>query len=165
LSHYPWGSALATLTRLQVLHLEKVKLAPADALLLRALTGLSELRLNGAQAGLNDTVVSALALKLTQLVELRLQDCGISSQASLPALASLTCLRDLDFKRNYCTMDDLGLLLLTDLTGLTRLCTPRPHRISSAVRQQFLGAMPSVDRVLLSTSTEMLKMTSLMMIP
>jgi hypothetical protein len=67
----PWGSALAELTCLQVLHLEHFKLAPADALLLRTFTGLFELQLIGAKAGLDETVVAALTVQLTQLVELR----------------------------------------------------------------------------------------------
>jgi hypothetical protein len=97
----------------------------SDALQLAALTSLTKLDLSSA-AGVDDVAASVLALRLTQLRELGLTNCGLRSAAALPSIATLTGLTCLDLTSdsaqtanfNLLPLGEEDVLLLTPLTQL-----------------------------------------------
>lgn len=144
----PWGRAVGRLTRLQQLAFVSVEFSPEDALHLSSLTALTDLKFVEA-AGVDDTVLCALAVGLTNLVSLQVLDCGLSSPAPLPVVATLTKLRDLALTGKWgSALSNSGLTLLSTLTGLTRLQLPYPHRMTRSGIHSFVQRMPHLDRVL-----------------
>jgi hypothetical protein len=100
----------------------------ADALQLTALTNLTKLVVSDAW-GVDDTAVTALAVRLTNLQELRLMRCKLCSSTVLPVIASLTGLTNLVLTINQHVVDLSGgilplgredLLLLAPLTQLKK---------------------------------------------
>jgi hypothetical protein len=123
---------LTALSRLQKLMLDCGGVAiRSDALQLAALTSLTQLSLCGA-VGVDDVAASVLALRLTRLQHLQLENCGLHSAAALPSIATLTELTQLklgadvdpDTARTYnlLPLGKADLLLLTPLTCLQHCC-------------------------------------------
>jgi Leucine-rich repeat (LRR) protein len=122
---------LTGLTRLQKLMIEGAHLeSRADVLHLTALTSLTLLDLWKAR-GVDDTAASVLALRLTQLQDLRLSCCSLRSAAALPSIATLTGLTSLTLNSNASPPSAGGLPLGRDelllLKPLTRLKALRCH--------------------------------------
>lgn len=123
----PLCAHLAGLTRLKHLVIHEAHLARrSDALRLTTLNSLVVLDVWDA-AGVDDTAASALALSLRLLQGLRLDNCGLTSAAALPSIATLTGLTWLSLAVSpYSGAAQLALgredlLLLAPLRKLARL--------------------------------------------
>jgi hypothetical protein len=119
---------LTGLTQLQQLNLcgGEHPTSRAEALHLTVLTNLTKLVVCDAP-GIEDTSLSALAVRLTKLQDLQLWRCSVWSSAALPVVASLTGLTSLVLMTETLARDETfpmgrdDLLLLTPLTQLQRL--------------------------------------------
>jgi len=146
------GSVLGGLTHLEKLHLQLDGIPESEVLQLTALTQLTELCLDYCFKGVTDVVVVALAVRLKELRVLSLRNCGLQSQAVLPALASLQSLSELtvDYinigppKSSGLVVTDEGLQLLTTLTCLTQLYISSRSVWTNEGRARFLAAMPQL---------------------
>lgn len=96
-------------------------LADRDALYLSSLTNLTSLYMRGS-GGVDDTVLCALAVKLTELHNLVLYNCNyILTAAPLPALGELTKLHLLYLSPYEAANAEVGLKFLTGLHQLRHL--------------------------------------------
>ena len=117
-----------------------------DALHLKLLTKLTSLSLSCCR-GVDDAVAVALVSSLCKLQVLALSDCGMTSDAVLPALEGLQDLRSLSLTDVEWFQNE-SVQLLAPLTQLTRLeldCRSQLSEPSRASLQQSLG-----DRLVLS---------------
>lgn len=136
------------MTSLQHLGLERVHFSTADVLHLSSLTALTSIWFSSCPA-VKDTVLCALAVRLTNLVSLGVWECGLASAASLPVLATLTKLSSLDLTGERSTaLSDTELMLLSTLTGLHSLTLPLVNSLTDAGTAAFLQRMPHLEKVL-----------------
>jgi hypothetical protein len=99
----------------------------------------------------DDTVLSALAVRLTNLELLSVWECGLASAAPLPVLATLTKLSSLDLTGERSTaLSDTELMLLSTLTGLHSLTLPLVNSLTDAGTAAFLQRMPHLEKVVFS---------------
>jgi hypothetical protein len=114
----------------------------AEALHLTTLTNLTRLVISDAP-GVDDTAVSALAMRLTKLQDLQLWRCGLWSAAALPVIAGLTALTNLwlTVSQDAVSRNDdfpLGRDDLLLLAPLTQLKTLEGHKFFSDEAMQEL---------------------------
>jgi hypothetical protein len=115
-----WCGYLTSLQQLRCLTLyDQLPLDREDLLQLTALTNLRGLKVVEV-AALDDAAAVALAMQLTNLRQLCLEQVRLTSAAALPALAALTGLTRL-FLSTSCEMVQLDCADLKLLTALTRL--------------------------------------------
>jgi hypothetical protein len=141
---------LVKLPLLQSLSLDRVDVPSDDAVHFTALTALTVLELEGC-CPMGDLSVTAIACRLTGLIELSLRSCGLHGIGLWPAVASLVGLRHLlvdseDTGEPFLT--DLSLHLLAPLTNLMYLGVNGEQMWTTQdVCQQFLSGMPHLTEI------------------
>jgi hypothetical protein len=121
LMHTAACASLSRLTRLKDLTIcEESVLAPGDALALTALTGLTRLALQGAETGVTDKVVAALARNLTQLQHLDVRHCRLGAFDCFDEIGQLTHLTELRLT-GAGVVDKHHIMRLTGLRNLQHL--------------------------------------------
>jgi hypothetical protein len=139
-----WCAAASTLPQLQVLRLDTMSLGQPDLLRLSSLSSLRSLNL--FDTTLDDVAATALAVRLTQLHQLRMSSPALTSTALLPVLAAnLVDLSSLTLGLAS-RPGDKELALLSPLTRLPTLCLCG-HKCSPEAQQAFLAGMPHLTCV------------------
>lgn len=136
---------LTGLSQLTSLVIEDITcMSSYDPMHLTVLTALQSLSLHNCGPVVDDAVATAVGCRLTRLKELQLDGCGLSSVASLPALALLTGLHLLSLSNNStfaCT--DAALMMLSTLSKLLWLHIDKDDLTEEGI-QQFKAAVPDM---------------------